>query len=118
MKPSLLGKTVIGLITCGWSRSMFLILSYGICVDLTGICCTRSFFVFAIIEYSVFKGILQSLFAQFPGVALRIGRLAQIFYAASPKGRTADPVLFSLVIGMCVLLGLLENNLGFLQQLL
>lgn len=106
----------IGILLNGFTLRNSPILIYGLCVGLTGIFCTKPFFV--VENYSPFQASIHSGLAQIAGMTFSIGILVQIFFTSNNNEKLIHLLFFILVIGFSLSFGLTKNYQGIAQRLL
>lgn len=117
-----IGFLTFGLILCGgivlnglkWRTAPIFI--YGVCVGLTGIFCTKPFFVTD--SYSVSESQMHSVFAQSAGFSLCLGILVQIFFTQSANEKFVHLSFFIAIIGLSATFGLVQEYQGIMQRVL
>ena len=92
------------------------ILMYGLCVGLTGVFCTKPFFVST--DYSETQSVIHSALAQLAGVSFTTGILVQKFFTDHKREKWIHLTFFVLVIGLSASFGLVNNYQGIIQRLL
>lgn len=105
-----------GILTNGVTLRTGPILAYGLCVGLTGIFCTKPFFVAD--TYSKSQAAIHSILAQVAGIAFTLGILVQLFYTGHQGEKRAHLIFFTLVIGLSASFGLIKEYQGVAQRLL
>lgn len=106
----------LGIILNGLTWRTLPILIYGLCVGLTGIFCTKPFFL--IDNYSELQSSVHSVLAQIAGISFTLGILIQLLYSTDNNEKWVHFIFFIMVIGLSASFGLAKNYQGVFQRLL
>lgn len=105
-----------GIAVNGLTWRTALIFGYALSVGLTGIFCTKPFFVTD--SYSVSESQMHSVFAQSAGFSLCLGILVQIFFTQSANEKFVHLPFFIAIIGLSATFGLVQEYQGIVQRVL
>jgi hypothetical protein len=92
------------------------ILIYALSVGLTGVFCTKPFFILD--SYSTTESNIHSALAQIAGIAFTLGIVLQLFYTNNPNEKRVHFIFFILVTVLSASFGLSNNYPGIMQRLL
>ncbi len=106
----------VGIILNGINWRTSAIFIYAICVALTGVFCTKPFFVFE--SYSLIQASIHAVLAQMAGLFFTVGILMHAFFAPNHHERLIHLIFFILVLAFSASFGLFKDFQGVLQRLL
>jgi hypothetical membrane protein len=105
-----------GILANGLTWQTTPILIYGLCIGLTGIFCTKPFFILD--KYSTSQATIHSALAQIAGATFTLGILVQLYYSSDKSEKWIHFIFFILVVGFSASFGLIKNYQGIAQRLL